>query len=119
MAKFANKFNKARKFDVDTSHFHYESLADLFTNNGKDKVYPLTAIYINTKSKYGNAPVFATDSYFVNAPSHMLDTAREILADDEAIAAINNGEVGFTIYPYTAEKFNRECFGVNFVDIEK
>ena len=119
MAKFASKFNKQRKFDVDTSKFQYESLADLFNSNGKDKVYPLTAIYINTKSKYGAAPVLATDNCFVNAPSHMLDTAKEILADDEAVAAINNGEVGFTIYPYTAEKFNRDCFGVNFVDIEK
>lgn len=119
MAKFASKFNKARKFDVDTRNFNYESLADLFNANGKDKVYPLTAIYINNKSKYGKAPVFATDYCFVNAPSHMLDTANEILSDDEAVAAINNGEVGFVIYPYTAEKFNRDCFGVNFVDIEK
>jgi len=119
MAKFASKFNKQRKFDIDTSKFTYESLSDMFNNDGSGVVYPLTAIYINTKSKYGNAPVLATDTCFVNAPSHMLDTAREILADEEAVAAINNGEVGFTIYPYTAEKFNRDCFGVNFVDIEK
>lgn len=116
MARFASKFNKARKFDVDTTHFQYESLADMYNANGKEHIYPLTAIYINTKSKFGSAPVFATDTCFVNAPSHMLDTAREILADDEAVAAINNGEVGFEIYPYTAEKFNRECFGINFVD---
>ena len=117
MAKFANRFNKGRKFDVDTTNFHYESLADLFNNDGAGVVYPLTAIYINTKSKYGKAPVFATDKFFVNAPSHMLDTANEILLDDDAIAAINKGEVGFTIYPYTAEKFNRDCFGINFVDL--
>lgn len=117
MARFANRFNKARKFNVDTTSFEYESMADLYNANGKDKVYPLTAIYINTKSKYGNAPVFATDSCFVNAPQHMLDVVNEILADDEAVAAINNGEVGFTIYPYTAEKFNRETFGINFVDL--
>lgn len=118
MAKFASRFNKGRKFDVDTTHFQYESLADKFNNDGSGVVYPLTAIYINNKSKYGKAPVFATDTCFVNAPSHMLDVANEILADDEAIAAINNGEVGFVIYPYTAEKFNRECFGINFVDLK-
>lgn len=119
MARFASKFNKTRKFDVDTSKFEYESMADLFNEHGKDKVYPLTAIYINSKSKFGDAPVLATDTCFVNAPSHMLDTAKEILADDEAVAAINNGEVGFTIYAYTAEKYNRDTFGINFVDIEK
>lgn len=117
MGRFANRFNKGRKFDVDTSNFEYESLADLFNANGKDKVYPLTAIYINTKSKFGDAPVFATDTCFVNVPSHMLDTAKEILSDDDAIDDINKGRVGFTIYPYTAEKFNRDTFGVNFVDM--
>ena len=117
MARFASKFNKMRKFDVDTTNFEYESLADLYNDNGADKVYPLTAIYINRKSKFGDAPVLATDSCFVNAPSHMMDVATEILADDEAIASINNGEVGFKIYVYTNTKFNRDCFGINFVDM--
>lgn len=117
MAKFANKYNKGRKFTIDTTGFDYESMADLFNKYGKEMVYPLTAIYINTKSKFGDAPVFATNECFVNAPSHMLDTAKEILADDEAIAAINNGEVGFIIYPYKAEKFNRDTFGIQFVDM--
>lgn len=117
MAKFASKFNRSRKFDVDTTNFEYESLADLYNDNGKDKVYPLTAIYINTKSRYGDAPVLATDTCFVNAPSHMLDIAKEILADDEACEAINKGEAGFQIYAYINAKFNRECFGINFVDM--
>lgn len=117
MSRFTSKYNKSRKFDIDTSHFEYMSLADLYNNNGGDKVYPLKAIYINTKSKFGDAPVLATDEFFVNAPSHMLETAKEILADDDAITDINNGKVGFEIYPYTAEKFNRDCFGINFVDM--
>lgn len=117
MSRFTSRFNKGRKFDVDTTNFQYESLADLYNTYGKEKVYPLTAIYINTKSKFGEAPVFATDEGFVNAPSHMLDTAKEILADDEAVADINSGKVGFEIYPYKAEKFNRDCFGINFVDM--
>lgn len=115
--KFANRFNKGRKFDVDTTNFQYESLADLFNRNGKDKVYKLTAIYINRKGKFGEAPVFATEDCFVNAPSHMVEVVNEILTDDEAIASINRGEVGFKIYPYVAEKFNRDCFGINFVDL--
>lgn len=117
MGKFSSRFNKGRKFDIDTTNFEYASLADLFNANGADMVYPLTAIYINKKSKFGDAPVFATNDCFVNAPSHMLETAMEILADDEAIADINGGKVGFEIYPYTAEKFNRDCFGINFIDM--
>ena len=118
MSRFASKYNRARKFNVDTNNFEYQSLADLYNNNGKEMVYPLTAIYINSKSKFGEAPVLATNDCFVNAPSHMLDVARDILADDEAIADINNGKVGFEIYIYHNDKFNRDCFGVNFVDME-
>lgn len=117
MRSFASRFNKGRKFDVDTNGFQYASLADLFNANGKDFIYPVTAIYINTKGKYADAPVIATDSCFVNCPAHMCDTAREILSDVEAIEAINSGRVGFQIYTYTQAKYNRECFGINFVDM--
>lgn len=115
---FASRFNKGRKFDIDTNGFQYASLADLFNANGADFVYPVRAIYINTKGKYNDAPVIATDDCFVNCPSHMTETARDILADDEAIADINGGKVGFQIYTYTQTKYNRDCFGINFVDVK-
>ena len=118
MSKFASKYNKGGKFVINTNDFSYEKLEDLYNINGEDKVYPLTAIYINNKSKFGDSPVFATDNFFVNIPAHMLDVSYEILADDESIEAINNGEVGFTIYNYTDKKFKKECYGVKFVDIE-
>lgn len=119
MSTFASKFNKHRLFEVNTEGFEYQSLADLYNANGKEAIYPLKAIYINTKGKFGDAPVFATDWCFVNAPSHMLETANAILRDEGAVKAINNGEVGFVIYAYVARDFQKECFGINFVDIEK
>ena len=118
MSKFASKYNKGGKFNINTSDFNYERIKDLYNNNGEEYGDPLTAIYINNKSKFGDSPVFATDNFFVNIPEYMLDVSYEILADDESIDAINNGEVGFTIYTYTDKKFNKECFGVKFVDIE-
>lgn len=114
---FASRFNKSRKFDVDTTYFEYMSLEELYSNNGEGEVYPLTAIYINTKSQYGIAPVFATDVCFVNVPSHMAETVKEILADENAVAEINNGKVGFKIYLYHSDKYHRDCFGINFVDM--
>ena len=114
---FANKFNKGKKFDFNTEGLEYTSLADLYNANGEKAVYTLRAIFINNKSKYGEAPVFATDKALVNAPSHLLDTVKEILADNDAIASINGGKVGFTIYPYKAEKFNVDTFGIKFVDL--
>ena len=37
-------FNKVRKFNINSDNFTYESLKDLYNNNGKDHVYPLTEI---------------------------------------------------------------------------
>ena len=116
MAKFS-KFNKMKKFDVDTSNFEYVSLAELY-NSDKDKVYTIKGIYINTKSKFGAAPVFAIDGFLVNAPSHLLETCQEMLRDDEAIDLINQGKAGFKVYIYHNDKFNLDCFGVEFVDID-
>lgn len=114
---FAKKYNKEKKFNIDTTGFNYASLADLYNNNGEKAVYPLTAIYINTKGKYQDAPVFATDEFFVNIPSHMIDSANEILKDDVAINDINNGKVGFQIYAYRNNRYSKDCYGVNFVDM--
>ena len=115
---FANRFNKGKKFDFNTEGLEFTSLADLYNSNGADKQYTLKAIFINTKSKFGDTPVFASPEFLVNAPMHMLDTVKEILSDNDAITAINNGEVGFTIYPYKAEKFNVDTFGIKFVDLK-
>lgn len=115
---FANRFNKGKKFDFNTEGLEFTSLADLYNGNGEDKVYTLKAIFINTKSKFGDTPVFASDSFLVNAPSHLLDTVKEILADADAVASINDNKVGFTIYPYKSEKFNVDTFGIKFVDLK-
>lgn len=114
---FTKKFNKGKKFDIVTNDFQYVSLEELYNAHGAEMVYPLRAIYINRKSKFGDAPVFATDDCFVNIPSHMLDISKEILTDEEAIEEINKGKVGFEIYPYTAKTFNCNTFGVRFVDM--
>ena len=115
---FASKFNKSRKFSINTTGFSYKSLADLFNENGADCVYTIYAIYINTKSKFGDAPVVATADYFVNFPKHMIEDAQEILSDADAISDINAGKVGFKIYQYHDNKHNRDCFGVDWVDVE-
>ncbi len=117
MKSFSKKYNKGRKFEIDTTGFEYYSLEELYEQNGEDFVYPIHALYINTKGHYGDSPVVATEEYFVNFPSHMLDVARDILDNDEAIELINNGEVGFRIYKYTQKKYNRECYAIDFVDM--
>ena len=118
MTSFASKFNKTRKFNFDTTGFGFASMSDLFNQNGKDYVYPIRALFINTKGNYADNPVIATDDSLVDFPSHMTETCREILADEGAVSAINAGKVGFRIYTYLQKKFNRLCYGVEFVDIQ-
>lgn len=114
---FAKRFNKGKKFDFNTEGLEFTSLADLYNNNGEENIYLLKAIFINTKSKFGDTPVFASTDFVVNVPQHLLDTVKDILNDEDAIADINNNKVGFTIYPYKSEKFNVDTFGIKFVDM--
>lgn len=104
-------------FDVDTTGFVYVKLETLYQKDGEGHVYPVRAIYINTKSHFGEAPVIATDKEFVNLPTAFTDEAKGILSDDEAIAEIKAGVIGFTIRTYMHPKYNRLCYTIDFVDI--
>lgn len=115
---FATKFNKGSKFDIDTSDMEFRSLAELKAEFDETTTYPLKGIYINSKSKFGAHPVFITDKYLVDVPSHMIDTVNDVLADQTAIDDIKAGKVGFKIYSYTSQTYNRECLNVEFVDVE-
>lgn len=111
------KLNK-RKFNVDTSAMSYVSLETLYNEHGADMVYPLLAVYINTKSEFGDSPVFVTTDCMVNIPHHMVDIAEQILASQEAIDGINEERAAFQIYQYTASNYGgRICYGVTLIDM--
>lgn len=116
----AGKYNKTNPFTFKVpDSFGYYTLRDLVKQDGDGIVYPVNAIYINHKSRYGDAPVVATDSCLVNFPNHMTDTVEKMLSDGEVIAAINAGTVGFTIYGYSTQKAKGTFYSVTWVDIEK
>lgn len=116
MTKFADRFNKPT-FNVDTKGFEFTSLKDLNTAHKKGEVFKLDGIFITT-GKFGDAPVFINSETksLVNIPSHMTKVSSEILTDGNAVDAINNGNVGFTIYEYT-NTLQKVCYGVKFVDL--
>lgn len=94
------KYNKTG-FTVNTEGFEYKNLMTLHAED-PDRTYVVRGIYINDKGKYGPSPLFATDSCYVNLPSHLLEICKELRADREAVNAINEGHMGFKIYPYEA-----------------
>ena len=117
----ASKYNHGVHFNVQFSaEAPFTSLADLYNNNGAGYVYLLRALFINSKNRYGDAPVAVVgegeNMVKVNLPRFMLDTVKNMLLDDEFIEAVNNKTVGFNIYPY--DKDGRTCFSVSWLDVD-
>ena len=113
---YATKFNKGNKFTfkpVDDAQ--YVSLEDLYNKN-TEQIHDVKALYINTKSKFGDAPCVAIDPVIiVNLPKHLLETVKEMIDDNECVTAINNNEVKFKIYSYKDKNFNKTCYGVEWL----
>lgn len=115
---FASKYQK-RRFNANTQGFEYHTLGELFKTeqaNGVTVKYPIKAIYINTQSEYGEAPVIATDVCYVNLPSHLTDVCKQMIADAETVDEINAGKAGFTIYAYE-DRHGTERYSVNWIDL--
>lgn len=118
MKSFASKFNKTT-FGIDTTDFQYTKLADIFlseSEGGKDVIHKINGLYVH-KSQLGDSAVIIDEENkrLVNLPNHTAETAREILADDEAVQTIKDGKVGYTIYEY--ESHGKKCYSISFVDL--
>ena len=119
MGKFSRLNKFGNRFDVDLSEAPFYKLSFLYKEAG-DTVFPLAAIYINGKSKYGAHPVavteFDNELAQVDLPQHLVDTAKEMINDDDLFKGIKNGECGFTIREY--ESNGKTCYTVSFVDLD-
>ena len=115
---FASRYNRGSKFDINTDGFKYISLQDLQDPADLGKVFPLLGLYINRKSKFGDAPVAIIAGYFVNLPKHLTEDVREMLGDPETVDDIKAGKCGFSIREYDDKTYNRHCFSVEWRDIK-
>lgn len=111
----ASKYNKVNRFTFQvTGEMPFTSLKEL-EGNYPGKEHKINSMYISHSGKYGDAPVYITDENFVNIPSHLLESTKQMLNDEEFVEAVNSGKVGFTIYTYQSN--GKECYSVNFVDL--
>lgn len=102
-----NKYNKKPLFEYDNNKEHtFMKLKELVDKYGIDREYTVHALFINTKSKFGNAPIVVTDDYMVNAPHHLLDIVEEMREDEEVINLVNARKVDFKIYAYQGRNGN-------------
>lgn len=112
---FACRYNSTY-FGIDTREFIYVKLQSLYGERGSAVVGHCDGLYLHT-SQINTAPVLidASARQLVNLPAHMTPTVEEILGDPEAIKAIKDGRVGYTIYEY--ESHGRKCYSIRFVDL--
>ena len=122
---FAKKYNKERLFEVDNEGLEYVSGEDLLNKYGKNAVYEVSALYISKAGLYGDSPIARVtigdvnkaDTCLLNMPKHMTDVVKEILSDPTSINDIRNRKVGIKLYPYHSDSYNKDCVGVEWVDL--
>lgn len=110
-----SKYNTGRKFDYEApKDSSWVKLDDLVQRDGMGAVYPLNAMYVNNKSKFGTEPVLISGSFLINAPRHLLTTVQDMMNDDDVVKYINDGHVAFSIYQYEGK--NGKGYSVRWVD---
>lgn len=91
----------------------YKKLTDLEIG----KTYPIYGLFINKKSKYGDHPVAVGYKFYYDLPKHAVEQVKEVMQDEEATEAINNGHVGIVPTTYHDKERNKDFVGFDFVDI--
>lgn len=112
-----NKYsNGGAKFEYDNEKERdYIKLGELDMR----KQYPIEALFINTKGKFGDQGVIISGDYIVNLPQHLTEMIEEIRQDSEMVEAINDRLFDFEIYEFESKKYNRFSYGINLVPSEK
>ena len=111
-----SKYNKGARFTFDIPNdYEFTNLEGLVKKYGLNEPHQVHALFINTKSKYGDAPVAVTSTNLVNLPQHTLETVNQLMADADVVELANNGCLAFTIYQYNGK--NGSGYSVNWVDV--
>lgn len=103
---------KSFTFKIPTGT-EFKSVKDLEVGN----TYKARLLYINKKSKFGDAPVVVTDDSIINLPKHLLEDVKTMINDPEAVTAVNEGRVGFIPYEYESKQYGT-CYSIKWTDIE-
>lgn len=112
-----NKYsNGVAKFEYDNEkEREYIKLGELDTS----KTYPIEALFINTKGKFGDQGVIISGDYIVNLPQHLTEMIEEMRQDAEMVEAINERLFDFEIYEFESKKYNRVSHSINLVPSQK
>lgn len=110
MALF-NKFNKSRIYDIDTEGFEGRKAKDVYSEIG-NKPLLMRGLFIN-HSDLGDSVSVVTNKSIIYFGGAMVETAEEIMQNDECTAVLNSTGVAFHIEEFTSKKYKRT--GYKFV----
>lgn len=112
-----SKFNNTNVFGIDTSKYKYTNLNILYDTDPNAK-HRVLGVFVNTKGKYGAEPnAIIENNLIVNLPRHLLETVNELLDDNQYIDYIKEGHVGFSIYQYHSNKYDKDAYSVTWLDL--
>lgn len=108
-------FNKKSNFEsvewnVNTEGFTFKKCSEM--ELGKE--YPVHGVFITKDRGYGHGAAAILGDCFLNLPNSMLETVKEILKDDEAIAELKSGDAKLVITSFTSKKYNKVGYAVDF-----
>ena len=111
------KFNNNNVFGIDTTNYKYVDLNTLYDTDPTAQ-HKVLGFFVNSKGKFGAEPnAILENNLIANLPRHLLDTVSQMLDDNRYIEYIKDGHVGFTIYQYHTNKYNKDAYSVTWLDL--
>lgn len=110
----ADRFNKGKRIDwkVDTKDYPFKKTSELELG----KAYDFKGCYVSKDNGYGEGGVIISDHIMVNTPASFVETIKEIMADESAIADIVAGKLAFKVDTYVSEKYKRTGYRIVLLD---
>lgn len=113
------KYNKSTKlFNAVTSGRKFVKLTDLY-NEDSNRVYTLYGFFPNSKGNFGKSYIgFIGDNALCDMPKHLNEMFENISKCEEDVNSINSGNCQFKIRKYIDKKYKKECYSIEFVDVD-
>ena len=112
---FFDKYNGGKRFAFEMKGEPvFKKLSELYLENVNS--YPVRAIYINRKGKYGDNPVIVSDKFSVSLPTHLLGVVQDLLSQDVFYDMVNGGKVGFNVYEFESPTYGTKGYSINWVE---
>lgn len=125
MGKFTslNKTGSPFLFKMPETGVNFLKASQVYEEQGNIQGFDgweLVTAFINKQSKYGAHPVvgiiFKNTPVWVDLPEHTLDVIETIMSDKDLIDGVNNRECWFKITKFHSRKYNKDGYGIEFID---